>query len=137
MELCCLTKNLRNSPGTYVVLWVCMRASHWDRWRYLSFAMSDHKSLAQSLTKSPRAARGPSFDRLRTGLAKGGFWVPSFGKGGTGRISQQVPQYTNVMWCDLLHKKSQRHLSGFFLCERPGSRELLRRFNAWPVVLPW
>src|SRR5262245_29437556 len=34
--------------------------------------------LDRSAAKSPRAARGP--------LCKGGFWVPSFHKGGTGRI---------------------------------------------------
>ena len=42
---------------------------------------SNHTSVAQCRPKSPRAPRGPSFDKLRTGFAKGGFWVPSFDKG--------------------------------------------------------
>jgi hypothetical protein len=42
---------------------------------------------------NPPALRGPLYEK--------GFEVPSFDKGGRGRISQQVSQCTNVMWSDL------------------------------------
>ena len=57
-------------------------------------AKSNHTRLAQCPTKIPPRCAAP--------FTKGGFEVPSFDKGGTGRISQQVSQCTNVMWFDLV-----------------------------------
>jgi amino acid transporter len=55
--------------------------------------------LAQCPAKIPPRCAAP--------FTKGGVWVPSFDKGGTGRIfSQQVSQCTNVMWTDLTSRQS-------------------------------
>jgi hypothetical protein len=51
-----------------------------------------------STDRNLAALRSPSFDRLRTGFAKGGLWVPSFPKGGTGRIFHSLSRSVR-MFC--------------------------------------
>lgn len=45
--------------------------------------------------------RGPSFDKLRTGFAKGNVFIPPYEKGGIRGISLCVTKCTNVLCSDL------------------------------------